>query len=116
MSHVYTLTATGHRVPRWFTEGLAVHEETAISPDWGDRLESRRHQRHQEQEAAADRRTGSRLRASHRARQVIVSYFQAGRICDYINEKWGWDTLLAMLHDFGAGEDTPDGGAQGTED
>ena len=38
MSHVYTLTATGHRVPRWFTEGLAVHEETAISPDWGDRL------------------------------------------------------------------------------
>src|SRR5258708_27841922 len=38
MSHVYTLTATGHRVPRWFTEGMAVHEETAISPDWGDRL------------------------------------------------------------------------------
>ena len=37
---------------------------------------------------------------------MIVSYFQAGRICDYINEKWGWDTLLAMLHDFGAGEDT----------
>ena len=27
MSHVYILTATNHRVPRWFTEGLAVHEE-----------------------------------------------------------------------------------------
>jgi len=40
------------------------------------------------------------------AAQVIVSYFQGGRICDYINEKWGWDTLLAMLHDFGAGEET----------
>src|SRR5258708_33815326 len=40
------------------------------------------------------------------APQVVVSYFQAGRICDYINQKWGWDTLLAMLHDFGAGEDT----------
>ena len=37
---------------------------------------------------------------------MIISYFQAGRICDYINDKWGWDTLLAMLHDFGAGEDT----------
>ena len=35
--------------------------------------------------------------------QVIVSYFQAGRICDFINDKFGWDTLLAMLHDFGAG-------------
>ena len=38
MSHVFTLTMTEHRVPRWFTEGLAVHEETAVSPEWGDRL------------------------------------------------------------------------------
>jgi tetratricopeptide (TPR) repeat protein len=37
---------------------------------------------------------------------VIVSYFQAGKICDYINDKWGWNTLLAMLHDFGEGTDT----------
>ena len=29
MSHVYVLTATHHLVPRWFTEGLAVHEEGA---------------------------------------------------------------------------------------
>ena len=28
MNHVFMLTATNHRVPRWFTEGLAVHEET----------------------------------------------------------------------------------------
>src|SRR5204863_10154129 len=25
----------------------------------------------------------------------------------YINEKWGFDTLLAMLNDFGTGADTP---------
>ena len=38
LSHVYVLTATEHLVPRWFTEGMAVHEETAVSPEWGDRL------------------------------------------------------------------------------
>ena len=38
LSHVFVLTATHHLVPRWFTEGLAVHEEGAASPDWGDRL------------------------------------------------------------------------------
>ena len=38
MSHVFILTATNHRVPRWFTEGLAVHEETQASPEWGDRI------------------------------------------------------------------------------
>ena len=29
MSHVFILSATNHRVPRWFTEGLAVHEESS---------------------------------------------------------------------------------------
>src|SRR5258706_14834738 len=38
MSHVFVLEATNHRVPRWFTEGMAVYEETATEPDWGDRL------------------------------------------------------------------------------
>ena len=106
MSHVYTLTATGHRVPRWFTEGLAVHEETAISPDWGDRLSP---------DVIGAIKNKKLLPIAELDRgfihpvsppQVIVSYFQAGRICDYINEMWGWDTLLAMLHDFGAGEET----------
>jgi tetratricopeptide (TPR) repeat protein len=106
MSHVYTLTATGHRVPRWFTEGMAVHEETAISPDWGDRLSP---------DVIGAIKNKKLLPIVELDRgfvhptapgQVIVSYFQAGRICDYINEKWSWDTLLAMLHDFGAGEDT----------
>ena len=35
MSHVFILTATNHRVPRWFTEGLSVHEETQVSPGMG---------------------------------------------------------------------------------
>ena len=106
LSHVFTLTATGSKVPRWFTEGLAVHEETAVSPDWGDRLSP---------DVIAAIKGKRLLSISELDRgfihpvsppQVIVSYFQAGRICDFINEKWGWDTLLAMLHDFGAGENT----------
>ena len=32
--------------------------------------------------------------------QVIVSYFQAGRICDYIQSRWGDDKLLDMVHSF----------------
>ena len=61
MSHVFTLTMTNHRVPRWFTEGIAVHEETATSPEWGDRLGPDEIARDQGQAAAADRGTGSRL-------------------------------------------------------
>ena len=39
--------------------------------------------------------------------QVIVSYFQAGRICDYIQERWGADKLLDMVHSYAKLTTTP---------
>src|SRR5690606_15303746 len=32
MAHVFTLEATGHLVPRWFSEGVSVYEEWATGP------------------------------------------------------------------------------------
>jgi len=100
MSHVFILTATHHRVPRWFTEGLAVHEETQASPEWGDPLTPdivlalREHKLLPV--AELDR---GFVRPQYPA-QVLVSYFQAGRICDYIQSRWGSDKLLEMVHSF----------------
>ena len=106
MSHVFTLTGTGSRVPRWFTEGMAVHEETAVNPEWGDRISPMVLKAIKDKKLLPVTELDRGFVHPTEAAQVIVSYFQGGRICDYINEKWGWDTLLAMLHDFGAGEET----------
>ena len=106
MSHVFTLTGTGSRVPRWFTEGLAVHEETAVNREWGDRISPMVLKAIKDKKLLPVTELDRGFVHPTEAAQVIVSYFQGGRICDYINEKWGWDTLLAMLHDFGAGEET----------
>ena len=107
MSHVFTLTATGHRVPRWFTEGMAVHEETAVSPEWGDRLSPDVIMAIKDKKLLPISGLDRGFIHPTNPAQVGISYFQAGRIIDYINDKWGWDTLLAMLKDFGAGTDTP---------
>ena len=40
--------------------------------------------------------------------QVIVSYFQAGRICDFIQERWGADKLLGMVHSYAQLKTTPE--------
>lgn len=100
MSHVFILTATNHRVPRWFTEGLAVHEETEASPEWGDRVtpEIVIAVRDKKLLPVADLDRGF-VRPVYPA-QVIVSYFQAGRICDYIKSRWGDEKLLDMVHSF----------------
>lgn len=106
MSHVFVLVATKHRVPRWFTEGVAVHEETATHKDWGDRLTP-------DMIAAVKGKKLLKVAELDRGfirptypNQVIVSYFQGGRIIDYIVEKWGWNKVLAMMHGYGARKST----------
>lgn len=108
MSHVFILTATNHRVPRWFTEGLAVHEETQASPEWGDRItpEILVAIRDKKLLPVAELDRGF-VRPEYEA-QVIVSYYQAGRICDYIQSRWGADKLLDMVHSFAKVETTAD--------
>jgi cellulose synthase operon protein C len=106
MSHVYTLAMTHHRVPRWFTEGLAVHEETAISPEWGDRLAPTEIMAIKDKMLLPITELDRGFIHPTYAQQVSVSYFQSGRICDYITGKWGWNTILAMLKDFGRNQST----------
>jgi tetratricopeptide (TPR) repeat protein len=107
MSHVYTLSMTNSRVPRWFTEGVAVHEETAVSPEWGDRLAPEVIQAIKDKKLLPVAGLDRGFVHPKDPMQVGVSYFQAGRICDYITDKFGWDTILAMLRDFAADQDTP---------
>ena len=108
MSHVYILTATNHRVPRWFTEGLAVHEETEASPEWGDRMTPDIVVALKDKKLlpVADLDRGF-IRPEYQS-QVIVSYYQAGRICDYIQSRWGADKLLDMVHSFAQMKPTQD--------
>ena len=108
MSHVFVLEATDSRVPRWFTEGLAVYEETAGAPDWGDRLDPEAIHAIQKKlllpVAELDR---GFIRPTYPS-QVIVSYFQGGKICSYIAEKWGYSKLLDMIQSFAKLESTPE--------
>jgi cellulose synthase operon protein C len=108
LSHVYVLSLTNDRVPRWFTEGLAVHEETAAAPDWGDRLtpEILSAIRDKKLLPVADIDRGF-VHPTFPA-QVIVSYYQAGKICDYISERWGEGKLLDMIHEFAKNRPTVD--------
>jgi len=100
LSHVYILTATHSRVPRWFTEGLAVHEEADVSPEWSSRVTP------DILVALRDKKLLPVAQLDHGfvrpeyPGQVLVSYFQAGRICDYIQGRWGDGKLLEMVQSF----------------
>jgi tetratricopeptide (TPR) repeat protein len=100
MSHVYILTATNHRVPRWFTEGLAVHEEGERSPEWGDRVTPEVLVAVREKKLLPLAELDRGFVYPEYPSQVVVSYFQAGSICDFVKARWGEEKLLEMVHSY----------------
>lgn len=100
MSHVFILTATNHRVPRWFTEGLAVHEEGERSSEWSNRVTPDVLVAIRDKKLLPIAKLDRGFVYPDYPSQVIVSYFQAGAICEFVKEKWGEAKLLDMVHSF----------------
>lgn len=106
MAHVFTLEATNHLVPRWFSEGVSVFEEWRSGPNRGVRIPMSVYT------AMADDRflpvaelDEGFIRPTYEE-QVIVSYMQAGLVCQHIDEEYGTDRLRALLDAFRDGMQT----------
>lgn len=106
LAHVYTLESTEHRVPRWLSEGLSVFEEWRTGPIKGIEIPayvfSAFAQHKQLPIADLDR---GFIRPQYPS-QVQVSYMQAGLICDFIDRRFGFERLLALLHAYDGSRDT----------
>jgi tetratricopeptide (TPR) repeat protein len=106
LAHVFTLESTNSRVPRWFSEGVSVYEEWRNGPIPGIRIPVDVYQSMAEDQflpvAELDR---GFIRPTY-ANQVIVSYMQAGLICDFIHEEFGQEKLVDMLSVFKEGTET----------
>jgi tetratricopeptide (TPR) repeat protein len=100
MAHVFTLEVTDHRVPRWLSEGISVFEEwrtgptpgVVVTPDTLTALKDRKLL------PVAELDSGF-IRPSY-PDQIQVSYMQSGLICLFVEERWGFDKLVALLRQF----------------
>ena len=106
MAHVFTLETTNHLVPRWFSEGISVFEEWSTGPLPGRHIPVHVLQAMGEDLflPIADLDEGF-IRPTYQ-NQVIVSYMQAGLICEYIAKTHGQQALRTMLAHYRDGEDT----------
>jgi tetratricopeptide (TPR) repeat protein len=106
MAHIFTLEKTNHLVPRWFSEGVSVYEEWSTGPLAGRHIPSHVLQAMSEDKflPVADLDEGF-IRPTYE-NQVIVSYMQAGLICEYIAQNFGQAALRTMLDRFREGDDT----------
>jgi len=100
LAHVFHLSMTENRVPRWFSEGLAVYEERIARPGWGGDvtpdfllayLDGRL--------LPVSQLNNGFVRPSY-PEQVIHSYFQASLVFEFIEQRWGFDVIRASLNAY----------------
>ncbi len=113
MAHVFTLEATDHLVPRWFSEGVSVFEEWTTGPRPGRHIPMHVLDAMQEEKLLpiADLDSGF-IRPSYQG-QVMVSYMQAGLVCQHIERTWGQQGLVDLLELYREGRDTVEAIEQG---
>jgi tetratricopeptide (TPR) repeat protein len=108
MAHVFTLEASDHLVPRWFSEGVSVFEEWRSGPTPGVRIPMSVYSAmHDDRFLPVATLDQGFIRPSY-PEQVIVSYMQAGLVCQFIDTHYGSDKLAALLGKFSEGLDTAD--------
>lgn len=107
-THVMTLQITDHRIPRWLSEGLSVYEERRARQGWGedwslDKLKAIKEERF----VKIDDLDGAFTRPKS-PDGVGLAYFQASQVCEFVDEKFGFDTILRMLAMYKEGGRTTD--------
>ncbi len=108
LSHSYILVMSKFLVPRWFTEGISVHEETQASPEWGDPAESAVLTALNEKKFLPVDDLDSGFVRPKDPMQIGLSYFQAGQALDWIVKTYGQDTVNAMVLSFAERKTTPE--------
>ncbi len=106
LAHSFHLRLSASRVPRWFTEGLAVFEERRARPGWGDRITPEFLIAYLQGRLATVEDLNQGFMRPAYPQQVVFSYLQASLVFDYVVERWGFPAVVAMLEGYGDGKST----------
>jgi tetratricopeptide (TPR) repeat protein len=108
LAHTFHLGLSNHRVPRWFTEGLAVFEERKARPGWGDDVNPGFLMAYLNDRLLPVSELNNGFMRPSYPEQIGYSYYQASLVCEMIERDYGFEALVGMLREYGAGRTTED--------
>ncbi|MET0387028.1 MAG: tetratricopeptide repeat protein, partial [Polyangiales bacterium] len=104
VSHVFHLQLSKHRVPRWFTEGLAEYETALARPEWkreDDPILWQALRAGRLPPLAAMNRAFTQARSPD---ELMAGYFFAYRAVEHIVERFGFPSVRKLLVALGEGQ------------
>lgn len=106
LAHTFTLGLSGHRVPRWYSEGLSVLEERRARPGWGADVSPEFLAAFQAGRILPVSRINEGFVRPRHSGEVAFSYYQASLVCEWIEQEHGEPALRELLVAYRDGLDT----------
>jgi tetratricopeptide (TPR) repeat protein len=104
-AHVVTLGLTGHRIPRWLSEGISVHEELARDRNWGQRMTARYRRMILDGELHPVAKLSGAFLNPRTSEHLAFAYYQSALVVGFLVKRYGHQSLRAILSDLGAGRE-----------
>ena len=99
-AHVITLQMTNHNIPRWFSEGLSVFEEHKARPGWGDHIDLAFIKAYKDGKLLKASELNQGFTRPENPEQIALSYLQASLVCEWMEERYGFDSIRQSLRLF----------------
>jgi tetratricopeptide (TPR) repeat protein len=106
LAHTFHLGMSEHRVPRWFSEGLAVYEERRARPGWGEDVTPAFLTAYLQGRLLAVGELNNGFARPAFPEQLMFSYYEASLVLEFIEQEAGVRALIDMLSAFRDGAGT----------
>ncbi len=101
--HVVTLQLTRNRMPRWLSEGISVYEERLEDPRWGQVMTPAYRQMILDGELTPISELSSAFLNPKSGLHVQFAYYESSLVVEFLDDRYGFDSLKAVLHDLAEG-------------
>jgi tetratricopeptide (TPR) repeat protein len=102
--HVVTLTATRNRMPRWLSEGISVYEERQANPAWGQSMNLAYRRMILDGATTPLGKLSGAFLAPKSPLDLQFAYYESSLVIEFLVQRFGFDTLKAILSDLREGQ------------
>lgn len=103
LAHSFHLGLTDARMPRWFSEGLAVFEEHRARPGWGGDVSPDFLAAFQDGRLTPVSQMNQAFMRPQYPEQIVHAYFQGYLLMELLEREYGFSAIRQMLAGYGAG-------------
>lgn len=112
LTHSFTLGKSRHRIPRWLSEGLSVHEEGRRDPAWQRASRSSDRSRILSGQAPKVSELSELFLRPQSPSDIDFAYFLSGWVVDFLEREAGIEGIRELLDDLAAGVSFDEGVAR----